>query len=111
MRKPYPIDDVIDDYQWKLEAIPTWTKEKRELMAALRKALREARFGYYYANNASCFSLTGLGKATVQTIPPNKRGRLRWWRGQTVRIVCIEPGRYKRGYAVGPTTRKPARID
>jgi hypothetical protein len=111
MRKPYPIDAVIDDYQQKLSAIPTWTKRKRELVQELRKALDKARFGSHCARVADCFGLSGLGNDVVRNIPPNKRGGLQSWRGQTVRIVCIEPGRYYRGYAVGPTTKKPPKTD
>ncbi len=111
MRKPHPIDDVIDDYQQKLSKIPTWTKKKRELAQELRTALDKAGFVYYCTRLAHCFDLSGLGNDVVRHIPSNKRGGLQPWRGQTVRIVCIEPGRYYRGYAVGPTTKRPPTTD
>jgi hypothetical protein len=111
MIKPRPIDDVIDSYQRRMAAMPTWTKKKRELAQELRKALDNAGFGRHCTRPASCFNLSGLGNDVIRSIPPKKRGGLQQWRGQTVRIVCIEPGRYYRGYAVGPTTKKPPKAD
>lgn len=110
MRKPQLIDNVIDDYQQKLSAIPTWTQRKRDLIQELRKALDKAGFGHHCARVGNCFDLSGLGNDVVRSIPHNQRGGLQRWRSQTVRIVCIEPGRYYRGYAVGPTTKKPHKL-
>jgi len=101
------IDDLIDDYQRRLAKIPTWTNEKRQLVQELEKSLKKAEFGYYHGNPADCGGPTGLGNDTVLVVPPNKRGYLQYYRGQTVRLVCVEPGRYKRTYRVGPTTKKP----
>jgi hypothetical protein len=107
MKKPRAIDDIIDDYQRRLAAMPTWTKEKRELVQELRSELASAGFHEFTAHRARCFHLTGLGNDTVRSIPENRRGALSHWRGKTVRIICIEPGRYERGYAAGPTTKPP----
>jgi hypothetical protein len=100
-------DDLIDDYQKRLDQIPAWTGEKRKLIEELCDKLSIAGFGFFYNNPSRCFELTGLGNSTIRAIPPKQRGNLRYWRGQVVRIVCIGSGRYKRTYAVGPTTRKP----
>ena len=108
MKSPRPIDDIIDDYQRRLAALPTWTKEKRQLVEELRTVLAEAGFGEFTAHRARCFHLTGLGNDTVRAISDNRRGALSDWRGQTVRIICVEPGRYERGYAAGPTSRQPS---
>lgn len=105
-KAPYPVDKVIDDYQRRLASIPTWTEAKRNLVYELWSALAEARFGFFHTNVANCFRLSGLGNDVIKTIPANKRGHLRCWRGKTVRIICIGPGRYKRTYAAGPTERE-----
>lgn len=102
------IDAIIDDFQKRLSEIPTWTKAKRQIVGALRDALAEAGYVNFETSSSNCFSLTGLGNDTVQTIPPKKRGVLGRWQGQTIRIVCIGSGRYRRGYAAGPTTRSPS---
>ena len=107
IKKPHPIDDIIVDYQRRLAALPTWTKEKRQLVEELRMVLAEAGFGEFTAHRARCFHLTGLGKDTVRAIPEHRRGALSDWRGKTVRIICVGPGRCERGYAAGPTSRQP----
>ncbi len=107
MKKPRQIDDIIDDYQRRLAAMPTWTKDKRELVQELRGVLAAAGFQEFTAHRARCFHLTGLGNDTVRSIPENRRGALSHWRGQTVRIICVEPGRYERGYSAGLTARSP----
>ena len=101
------VDDLIDDYQRRLAEIPTWTDEKRQLVKELEESLQNAGFGYYHGNPADCGGPTGLGNDTVFVVPPKKRGYFQYYRGQTVRLVCVEPGRYKRGYRVGPTTKQP----
>lgn len=101
------IDDLIDDYQRRLAKIPTWTNEKRQLVQELEESLKKAEFGYYHGNPADCGGPTGLGNDSVLVVPPNKRGYLQYYRGQTVRLVCVGPGRYKRTYRVGPTTKTP----
>ena len=101
------IDDLIDDYQRRLAKIPTWTNEKRQLVRELDDSLKKAEFGYYHGNPADCGGPTGLGNDTVLVVPPKKRGYLQYCRGQTVRLVCVGPGRYKRTYRVGPTTKTP----
>ena len=97
MKKPRSIDriidDLIDDYQRRLAEIPTWTKEKRELVQELEDSLKKAEFGYYHGNPADCGGPTGFGNDTVIVVPPNKRGYLQYYRGQNVRLVCVEPGR------------------
>ena len=101
------IDDLIDDYQRRLAKIPTWTNEKRQLVRDLDDSLKKAEFGCYHGNPADCGGPTGLGNDTVLVVPPKKRGYLQYYRGQTVRLVCVGPGRYKRTYRVGPTTKTP----
>ena len=91
------VDDLIDDYQRRLAEIPTWTDEKRQLVKDLEESLQKAGFGYH-GNPADCGGPTGLGNDTVLVVPPKKRGYFQYYRGQTVRLVCVEPGRYKRGY-------------
>ena len=100
-------DDLIDDYQKRLDQIPTWIREKRKLIDELSDKLSIAGFHFFDNNPSRCFELTGLGNSTVRAIPLKQRGNLRYWWGQVVRIVCIGPGRYKRTYAVGLTIRKP----
>jgi hypothetical protein len=100
-------DDLIDDYHKRLEQIPWWNNEKRQLITDLSDKLSNAGFRFFDNNPSRCFELTGLGNSTVQAIPAKQRGNLKYWRGQVVRIVCIGPGRYKRTYAVGLTIRKP----
>ena len=102
------IDDIIDGYQGRLAAIPTWTKAKRQLVKELHDALSKAGFLGFEANPADCFDLTALGNDTIQTIPAKKRGHLGCWRGKTARIVCVRPGRYRRSYLAGPTSRRPS---
>jgi hypothetical protein len=107
MKDLLSVDCLIDDYQRRLVSIPNWTKAKKRLVQELDDALKKEGFGYYHGNPADCGGPTGLGNDTVVVVPPNKRGKLQSYRGQTVRLVCVESGRYKRGYRVGPTTRSP----
>jgi len=102
------IDEIIDDYKWRLDQIPTWTREKHQVMEEFVDQLHKAGYGYFHASPNNCFNLTGLGNSTVQTIPKNKRGNLKYWRGETIRIVCVGSGRYTRGYVAGPTKRRPS---
>jgi hypothetical protein len=103
----HAVDGLIDDYQRRLAKIPTFTSEKRQLVEELEECLQKAGFGYYHGNPADCGGPTGLGNDTVLVVPPTKRGYFQYYRGQTVRLVCVQPGRYKRGYRVGPTTKQP----
>ena len=100
------IDDLIDDYQRRLAEIPNWTKEKRQLVQELEESLKKAGFGYYHGNPVDCGGPTGLGNDKVIAVPLNKRGYLKYYRGQNIRLVCIGSGRYKRAYRVGPTTKR-----
>ena len=111
MKHVQSLDRVIDDYQRRLSEIPTWTKEKRQLVQDLDDDLSAGGYEWFRTNRDGCFGLTGLGNDTVQEISPTRRGYLSSYRGQIVRIVCVGPGRYKRSYRVGPTKRKPAAAD
>ena len=111
MKHVQSLDRVIDNYQRRLAEMPTWTKEKRQLVQDLEDHLSAGGYDWIRTNRDGCFGLTGLGNDKVQKISSTKRGYLSSYRGQIVRIVCVGPGRYKRSYRVGPTKRKPTIID
>lgn len=92
------IDPRSDDVGFLLKqilAIPTYTKEKKKLHDDLINALQKK--GYItFVGHPSKYHLSLIGDSCLYKIPINRRGHLKIFRGETVRVVCVRSGRYDR---------------
>lgn len=76
-------------------AIPTYTKVKKQLHHTLIKLL-EKRGYISFVGHPSKYHLSVVGDSCLYKIPINRRGHLKIFRGETVRLVCVRSGRYDR---------------
>lgn len=51
------------------------------------------------------YHLQRIGDSCQYEVPREKRGRLKPFAGERIRLVCTETGHYDRGYMVGALNR------
>lgn len=77
-----------------------WNKRSELLKENLIKKLKEKGY-YYFIGDPYRYFLGTIGSSVILTVPEQQRGHLKKFRGKRIRLVCVESGRYKRGYMAG----------
>ncbi|MGY8822508.1 MAG: hypothetical protein ACKVJG_00965 [Candidatus Latescibacterota bacterium] len=84
-----------------------WTQAKRQAKTALIQILDDRDF-YRFRGHPGRYNLSRIGESQLCSIPPNKRGHLKSYRGKQVCIVCVGTGRFDREFMVGVVLPSPA---
>ncbi len=97
---PDPLCGDIGKLISKLQVRTTWGQREQDLRAQLVDRL--AKQGYVsLVGHPSRYHLTLVGESCLYDVPPNRRGKLKVFRGKRVRIVCVTSGRFDRGLMAG----------
>jgi hypothetical protein len=109
-RNDFYFDDFEDEFAEILAAIRAcdgWTKSKYSLISDLEK-LGEKKGYIYFRGHYQRYHVTRVGESAIVFVPPGRRGHLRKFAGDYVRIICVGSGRFDRGYIAGKVnSRKP----
>jgi hypothetical protein len=95
-----PCDDDIGAIITRLRNRTTWTREAERNRTELCKLLRKQKY-IYFRGTYSTYAITQIGQSYLYTVPLNKRGYLKPFRGKDVRVVVVDSGRYDRGLMAG----------
>ena len=97
------LDDDIGAIIAKLLNRTTWTAEVERNRTALCKLLVKRQYiylrGHPYRDGLT--TMTRVVQSVIYSVPLNKRGHLKPFRGKDVRIVVVGSGRYDRGLMAG----------
>jgi len=95
-----PKSDQIGLVLKEIQAIPTFTKAKRAVLAKLIELLKQS--GYKsFIGKASRYGFGPIGASYLYRVPEDKRGHLEPYRGKLVRLVCVGSGIFDRDIMVG----------
>ena len=84
----------------ELQAIPTFTRAKRDVLERLLELLKHS--GYKMFNGkAARYGFGPIGASYLYQVPEDKRGHLEPYRGRLVRLVCVGSGIFDRNIMVG----------
>lgn len=83
-----PLSDPIGRHIAKIRSIPHWTAAKQQLVAELTRQLTRRRYVQFHADYRKVL-LERIGASLTYQVPPDKRGHLRRFRGQRIRLVCV----------------------
>ncbi len=91
------IEDNIDDDVGKLLRLlrreESWTPTKHQLKQDLIKLLEQKKY-IYFGGHAHRYQVGWIGGSYLYQVPLNRRGHLKRFRGECVRIICVGTGRY-----------------
>ena len=98
-----PLDDDIGAIITKLLNRTTWTAEVERNRTELCKLLVKRKYIYFRGHpyRYGLTTMTRVGQSYIYSVPLNKRGHLKPFRGKDVRIVVVDSGRYDRGLMAG----------
>ena len=77
-----------------------WGAREQKLKDELIKKLEEQKYSFFVGDPYR-YGISQIGASALVTIPETQRGHLKPFRGERIRIVCVNTGRYKRGYMAG----------
>lgn len=98
---PDQYDDILGAKIHRLQAIDSWTAEKRKLQRDL--AVMSTYFGYIGLwVDPRAYLVSQVGQSFIYDVPLNKRGNLSVFRGKRIRIICLGSGAFTRWIRVGP---------
>ena len=83
------IGKLISDF----EKYPRWTLEKRAAKDKFINALKNANYENFIGHRRD-YHLSGIGSSYLYKVPTNKRGNLKIYRGELIRIVCVDQLRF-----------------
>jgi hypothetical protein len=98
---PDQYEDILGAKIHRLQAIDSWTAEKRKLQRDL--AVMSTYFGYIglWVDPRS-YLVSQVGQSFIYDVPLKKRGNLSVFRGKRIRIICLGSGAFTRWIRVGP---------
>ena len=98
---PDQYEDILGAKIHRLQAIDSWTAEKRKLQRDL--AVMSTYFGYIGLwVDPRAYLVSQVGQSFIYDVPLNKRGNLSVFRGKRIRIICLGSGAFTRWIRVGP---------
>lgn len=98
---PDQYDDILGAKIHRLQAIDSWTAEKRKLQRDL--AVMSTYFGYIGLRvDPRAYLVHQVGQSFIYDVPLDKRGNLSVFRGKRIRIICLGSGAFSRWIRVGP---------
>jgi hypothetical protein len=98
---PENFKDKIGIILKKITAIETNTKTKKEHVSELINLGKKKRYLFFDAYSHRYF-ISRVGESYIYTVPKNKTGNLKKFKGKTIRIICIASGKnFCRSYMAG----------
>jgi hypothetical protein len=98
---PDQYEDILGAKIHRLQAIDSWTAEKRKLQRDL--AVMSTYFGYIGLwVDPRAYLVSQVGQSFIYDVPLKKRGNLSVFRGKRIRIICLGSGAFTRWIRVGP---------
>ena len=95
-----PRTDKVGKLIKELSTQPKWNKEKISLKEKLISEMEKEKYQTFWGHSKR-YHLYEIGSGYLYKVPENKRGNLKVFRGQLVRIVCIGQNRFDRVFMVG----------
>jgi len=102
-------DDIVDEVSVVLKTMSiesSWSKKKSALRGELVTLLTRKRY-LSFEGGSDRYLVSRVGESYLYDVPLYKQGLLKKFRGKRIRIVCIQSGRYKRGYMAGVVGTTP----
>ena len=97
---PDPLRGDIGKLISELQARIAWGQREQDLRAQLVDRL--AKQGYVsFVGHPGRYHLTVVGESCLYDVPQNRRGTLKVFRGERIRMVCVTSGRFDRGLMAG----------
>lgn len=94
-------EDILGAKIHRLQAIASWTAEKRKLQRDLE--VMSPYFGYIGLRvDPRAYLVHQVGQSFIYDVPLDKRGNLSVFRGKRIRIICLGSGAFTRWIRVGP---------
>ena len=97
------VDNVKDDVRpliRRLNKRTNWNDISKENLRLLEELLAEKNY-ITFVGHTNRYHLRNVGESCLYDIPQNRRGVLKIFRGNRVRIVCVRSGRYDRVLMAG----------
>ena len=91
LQLPDPLTDNAGILIKALQGRTTWGQEQKGVLEQLIDMLGRKRYITFVGHPAR-YHLTQIGQSCLLDVPANKRGHLRAFRGQRVRMVCVSSG-------------------
>ena len=95
-----PLIDEVGSCLKEIQSLSLWTTDK----CLARKnliSLLETKGYISFSGHVDKYHLSCVGESCLYDIPANRRGHLKVFRGQRIRLVCVWSGRYDRSYMAG----------
>ena len=97
---PDNLQDSIGKLARAIKSSDKWNAEVSGLRATMVEQLDSKGYISFWANVAN-YGHWQVGESMLFFVPSNRRGPLRAFTGQTVRVVCTRSGRYDRALMAG----------
>ena len=91
LQLPDPLTDNAGILIKALQGRANWGEEQKGVLEQLIDMLGRKRYITFVGHPAR-YHLTQIGQSCLMDVPANKRGHLRAFRGQRVRMVCVSSG-------------------
>lgn len=92
LQLPDPLTDNAGILINALQCRTEWGEEQTGILEQLIDMLGRKRY-ITLDGRAGRYPLSQIGQSCLMDVPANKRGHLRAFRGQRVRLVCVSSGR------------------
>jgi hypothetical protein len=100
LQLPDPLTDNAGILIKALQGRTAWGEEQKGVLEQLIDMLGRKQYITFVGHPAR-YHLTQIGQSCLLDVPTNKRGHLRAFRGQRVRMVCVSSGRRDRQLMAG----------
>lgn len=94
------LNDSIGRLIRNLNNRTTWTKRCADIQKQLIDELKKEKY-ISFRGHPSRYHLFRIGDSCVFEVPKNRQGHLKKFRGEKVRIVCVDSGTFDRGLMAG----------
>ena len=96
-----PLGGEIGKAIKKLNRRKSWNSEVEQQRRDLINLLRRHKY-IYFLTHPYAYNLTTVGASYLYQVPHNRRGHLKCFRGQCIRMVAVHSGRFEVGVMAGP---------
>jgi hypothetical protein len=104
-----PQTDKIGKLIAKFQSYAAWTAEKRAARDKFVTALTNANYDEFTGHRKD-YHFSGIGSGYIYQVPSNKRGHLKIYRDQLIRIVCVGQSRFEVFYMAGAVNFNVAKL-
>jgi hypothetical protein len=94
------LNDKVGNSIKKIQSISRWTKDKQLARKNLISLLEKQKY-ISFCGHVDKYHLSCVGESCLYDIPLKRRGHLKVFAGQRIRLVCVWSGRYDRLYMAG----------